>query len=147
MRLRARTMVLVADGSRMLLLRNNGDAKYPELHVIAHRKIVNPPNHEQMSDAPGVAFSSAGFGRSAYPADDPHQEAEDRFAMEAAAELAKCCAEGDGDVIVVAPSDTLGTLRRHYSPLVKSRLVAEIDKDLTKHPVPEITRLIERHGD
>ena len=45
-------------------------------------------------------------------------------------------------MVVVAPPHTLSVLRHHYEPAVKARLVAEIDKDLTKHPVSEITRLI-----
>lgn len=134
--------MLVADGARMLLLRNAGDATYPELDVIVHRSIDNPPNREQMSDAPGLSFSSMGQGRSAYQEADPHQEIEDRFAAESAAALAKAVAENDGDVIVVAPPDTLGVLRRHYDRATQERLLAEIDKDLTGHPVPEITRLI-----
>jgi len=36
-------------------------------------------------------------------------------------------------------------LRRHYDRSVKERLVAEIDKDLTKHPIEEITRLVVTH--
>ena len=48
MKLRNGTIVLVADGSKMLLLRNNGDATFQELQVIAHREIVDPPSHEQM---------------------------------------------------------------------------------------------------
>jgi protein required for attachment to host cells len=141
MKLRNGTIVLVADGSKMLLLRNNGDATFPELQVIAHCEIVNPTSHEQMSDAPGVTFSSH-TRRSAYPAKDPHQEAEDRFAAEVAGKLGKHVAEEKGEVVVVAPPHMLSVLRHHYEPAVKARLVAEIDKDLTKHPVSEITRLI-----
>ena len=144
MKLRSGTIVLVADGSKMLLLRNRGDEQFPDLRVVGKREIANPPSHEQMSDAPGVVFSSHGFGRSAYPAEDPHEEAAEQFAVETAGELAEYCDKEAGDVVVVAPPDTLGVLRRHYAPSVKHRLVAEIDKDLTKHPVPEIAKLIAR---
>ncbi len=142
MKIAAGTIVLVADGAKMLLLRNDGDAVYPQLDVIGHRTIDNPPNREQMSDAPGLSFSSVGTGRSAYQEGDPHQEREDRFAVEAATALAKAVGESDGDVIVVAPPDTLGVLRRHYDGVTEARLITEIDKDLTDHPVPEITRLL-----
>jgi protein required for attachment to host cells len=46
----------------------------------------------------------------------------------------------------VAPPHTLAVLRRHYDRTVKQRLIAEIDKDLTKHPVEEITRLVVGHA-
>lgn len=142
MKIGAGTIVLVADGAKMLLLRNIGDAVYPELDVIAHRTIDNPPNREQMSDAPGLSFSSMGTGRSTYQEGNPHQEKEDRFAAEAAAALTKAVKEDEGDVIVVAPPNTLGVLRHHYDRVTTQRLITEIDKDLAGHPVPEITRLI-----
>lgn len=142
MRIATGTLVLVADGSKMLLLRNDGDAVYPELNVIEHRTIGNPPNREQMSDAPGISFSSMGTERDTYEEADPHQQREDRFAAEAAAALSKTVKVNEGDVIVVAPPDTLGVLRRHYDGATTARLIVEIDKDLTGHPVPEITRLL-----
>ncbi len=142
MKLANGTIVMVADGSRMLLLRNEGDAKYPDLKVIEHRAFENPSNRELLLDAPGVTFSSMGPGRSTYDEGDPHQENKDRFAAEAAKALGEAAKHNDGELIVVAPPDTLGVLRRHYDRTVKSRLLAEIDKDLTKHPVPEITRLL-----
>lgn len=134
--------MLVADGARMLLLRNSGDAVYPILDVIAHRTIDNPPNREQLSDAPGLSFSSHGPGRNTEQKSDPHQEREDRFAIEAAGVLANAVSEHASDVIVVAPPRTLRMLRRHYDHATKQKLQAEIDKDLTKHPVSEIVRLI-----
>ena len=146
MRLKNGTIVMVADSGKMLLLRNRGDVRDPDLRVVGKREIVNPPSHEQMSDAPGVSFSSHGYGRSAYPAEDAHEQAAEQFAAEAAEELADYCAREEGDVVVVAPPDTLGVLRRHYPASLRHRLVAEVDKDLTKHPVPEIARLIAREN-
>jgi protein required for attachment to host cells len=139
------TILLVADGSRMLLLRNDGDAVYPDLKVIEHRAFDNPANRELLSDAPGVGFASMGPGHNTYDEADPHQQNEDRFAAGAARALAEAAGRNGGDLIVVAPPDTLGVLRRHYDRTVKSRLLTEIAKDLTKHPVPEITRLIAAH--
>jgi protein required for attachment to host cells len=83
-----------------------------------------------------------GTGRSTYEEGDPHREREDRFAAEAAAALAKAVKEDEGDIIVVAPPDTLSVLRHHYDRVTTAKLVTEIDKDLTGHPVPAITRLI-----
>ena len=145
MKLKNGAILLVADGSKMLLLRNEGDGKYPDLKVIEHRSFENPPNRELMSDAPGVSHSSIGPGRSAYEQADPHQENEDRFAAGAAKALGQAAKQNAGDLIVVAPPDTLGALRRHYGRSIKERLVAEIDKDLTKHPIEEITRLVVAH--
>ena len=41
-------------------------------------------------------------------------------------------------LVVAAPPRTLAGLRHAFHPDVKSRIVAEIDKDLTKHSVAEI---------
>ena len=46
------------------------------------------------------------------------------------------------EIVVVAPPRTLAELRHVFHADVKKRIIAEIDKDLTGHPVPEITRLI-----
>ena len=43
-------------------------------------------------------------------------------------------------LVVVAPPRTLAELRRAFHAEVKSRIVAEIDKDLTKEPIYEIER-------
>ena len=63
--------------------------------------------------------------------------------METAALLKRGAMEGDYEkLIVVAPPKTLGELRKHYHKEVANRLVAEIPKDLTGHPVAEIEKII-----
>jgi protein required for attachment to host cells len=57
---------------------------------------------------------------------------------------AQALAHEMGDLIVVAPPRTLGLLRKHYHKAVKEKIVAEIGKDLVKHPVAEIERIIGR---
>jgi protein required for attachment to host cells len=147
MKLKSGTMVMVADGSRFLLLRNDGDALQPELKVVEHRSFKNPANRELLSDAPGVGHSAASPGRDTFEKTDPHQDNEDRFAADAARVLASAANSMEGELIVVAPPDTLSVMRHHYDRTVKARLLAEISKDFTKHPVGEIMRLILEHGD
>jgi protein required for attachment to host cells len=43
-------------------------------------------------------------------------------------------------LVVVAPPRTLAELRHSFHDDVKSRIIVEIDKDLTKHPVGEIEK-------
>ena len=45
-------------------------------------------------------------------------------------------------LIVVAPPKTLGELRKHYHKEVSRRLIGELDKDLTGHPVPDIEKAL-----
>ena len=139
------TLVLVADGRKMLFLRNHGDAAQIDLRVEAHREQENLPNRDQASDAPGRSFSSVGNRRSAMEETDFHQIAEDRFAAEAADLLRGRALGGDFEkLVVVAPPRTLGELRKHYHPAVTSRIIDEINKDLTGLPIDEIEAALTR---
>lgn len=131
--------VVVADGRKMLFFRNEGDAAYPNLVVERVREQDNPPNRDQATDGPGTSFSSVGNGRSSYEETDFHQLEEDRFAAETADRLRKrALANNFEKLIIIAPPRTLGELRKHYHKEVSDRLIAELDKDLTGHPVKEI---------
>lgn len=134
-------VILVSDGTRMLLLQNQGNPADPDLRVVDHRQIENPPNRELLSDAPGVGTSAGYPGRDTMARGDPHQENEDAFLVEIAGSLAEAT-EGSAGLVVVAPPRALGVLRRHYDDKTRARLVAEIDKDLTRHPVEDIARLL-----
>ncbi|TPG15210.1 host attachment protein [Sphingomonas koreensis] len=131
--------VVVADGRKMLFLRNDGDAEYPNLIVERVREQDNPATRDQGTDAPGSSSSSVGSARSSFEQTDFHQVEEDRFAAETADRLKKRALNNDFEsLIIVAPPRTLGELRKHYHKEVSSRLIGELDKDLTGHPVNEI---------
>ena len=145
MNLSNNTLVLVADGRKMLFLRNHGDAAQIDLRVEAHREQDNPSNYDQASDAPGRIFTSVGSRRSAMEETDFHQVEEDRFAAKAADLLRERALGGDFEkLIVVAPPRTLGELRKHYHKEVASRIVVEINKDLTNRPIEEIEAALTR---
>lgn len=140
------TTVLVADGSKMLLLENRGEAFDPKLHVIEQLTQTNLSAHELSTDRPGRAFASIGSGRSAMEETDQHELAEDRFAIEVAERLREHSRKLNGaGVIVIAPPRTLGKLRQHYQGDLQNLVVAEIAKDLTGHPVNDIARLISEY--
>lgn len=140
-------LVLVADGQKFILLRNVGDFRKPVLRFEGSGEQENPSTHAQGSDQPGRAFASTGSIRSAVEQTDFHQIGKDRFAAEAAELLGKLAASGDfEELIIVAPPRTLAELRKHYDKPVSSRIVAEIDKDLTRHPVNEIAAILLREG-
>lgn len=135
------TWVTVADGEKAVVLRNcDTDAK-PDLRVVSVREIDNPPDREQSVDRPGrMNDGRAGSARkSAVEETDFHKLAKAQFAKELAARLNRAAHSGRFDrLVVIAPPTTLGELRAEYGPNLKSRLVAEIDKDLTKHPIEDI---------
>jgi len=105
--------VLVADGRKMMFLRNEGDAEYPNLVVERVREQDNPSDREQSTDAPGRSFSSTRPGRSAYQETDFHELEEQRFAAEVAEILRKRALANEFEsLIIVAPPRTLGELRQ-----------------------------------
>lgn len=137
-------LVFVGDGRKALFLRNAGDEKFINLKTEKVFVDENPPTHEQGSDRPGRAFARASTNRSGSMATtDWHDIEEHRFAREVAAAMEAFVRERKAKtLVVVAPARTLAELRRAFHADVKSRIVAEIDKDLTKHPVGEIEKLL-----
>lgn len=143
MQLSHNTVVLVADGRKMLFLRNEGDAEYPNLKVEHAEEQDNPADRDQTTDRAGRASSPQGASQSSMGDADAHQVAEDRFAADAAALLKKRALAHQFDrLVVVAPPRTLGELRKHYHKEVSDRLVGELDKDLTGHPIDEIEKAL-----
>jgi protein required for attachment to host cells len=144
--------VLVADGQKMLFFRNQGDEAYPNLEVVTATEQSNPQTADQGTDRPGRSAAggaargqgmSVKAGRSAYSDTDFHTLEETRFASDAADMLKqRAIANEFEQLLIVAPPSTLGDLRKHYHKEVERRLVGEIAKDLTNHPVDQIERII-----
>jgi len=129
-------LVFVGDGRKALFLRNDGDAKFPNLRVEKVFENENPSTHEQGSDRPGRVSQGAVAGRKgAVKPTDWHDLEEHRFtrtvavAMEQMVRASKAAA-----LILVAPPRTLADLRSAIHSDVKACVIAEINKDLTKHP-------------
>ena len=143
MQLPHNSVVLVADGRKMLFLRNEGDATHPNLTVEHAQEQDNPATRNQATDSAGRASSPQGAAQSSVEPTDFHQLEEDRFAAEAAAMLKKRALSNDYEsLIIVAPPRTLGELRKHYHKEVSDRLKGEIDKDLTGHPIADIEKAL-----
>ena len=135
-------LVFVGDGRKALFLRNDGDAQFPNLRTEKVFEDENPPTHEQGSDRPGRVSEAAFAGRrSAVEPTDWHDIEEHRFARKVAAAMEQMVrANKVKALIVVAPPKTLAELRNAFHPDVKACIVAEINKDLTKHPLGEIEK-------
>ena len=135
-------LVFVGDGRKALFLRNHGDAKFPNLRTEKVFEEENPSTHEQGSDRPGRLGEAALAGRrSAVEPTDWHDIEEHRFARKVAAAMEQMVrATKAKALIVVAPPKTLAELRNAFAPDVKACIIAEINKDLTKHPLDEIEK-------
>jgi protein required for attachment to host cells len=137
------TLVMVVDGGKLLLFRNEGDADYPNLRVEEATENVNPADRDQHTDAPGRAFASVGSARSAVSETDFHDQSENRFVADAVELLNRRALANDFErLIIVAPPASLGEMRKHYNKALGARLVGEIAKDLTGRHPPDIERAI-----
>jgi protein required for attachment to host cells len=93
--------------------------------------------------AGNISSQTGAHHRSAYSQTDFHELEETRFAADAAEMLKKrALAREFEKLLIVAPPNTLGALRKHYHKEVEQRLIGEIPKDLTNHPVSEIEKII-----
>ena len=133
------SVVLVADGRKLLFLRNEGDEVHLNLVVEHAEEQANPATRDQATDAAGRASSPQGASRNSMEPTDFHQIEEDRFAAGAADLLKRRALANDFDSLIgVAPPRALGELLKHYHKEVSDRLRGELDKDLTGHPIAEI---------
>lgn len=139
MKIPSNTHVLVMDGAKMLLFKNDGGEAEPNLNIVEHREQDSPATRDQGTSQPGTAFASVGAKRSSYEQTDFHQQDEDQFAVEAADMLQREVLEGriEGLIVVAAPR-TLGELRKHYHGEVAKRVIGEISKDVVGHPTSDI---------
>jgi protein required for attachment to host cells len=139
-----RAWVLVGDGRKALVFVNEGSPDRPKLAVEnVFEAPANPPARAQGTDRPARVVQSADGRRSSVETTDWHEIAEARFARDVAAALAAAARDGRFEkLVVVAPPKTLAELRAAYDEPVKRALVGELDKTLTRHPVPDIERLL-----
>lgn len=137
------TLVLVADGKKMLVLRNTGLATDIDLSVEYGEEQPNPPDREQKTDLRGRMPQQGNPGQASVGETDYHQQAEERFAAHIAGWLNERALRNALDpVVVVAAPGTLGALRPHLHKTAKDRIVAEIGKDMTGHPTEGIAKML-----
>ncbi len=149
MRIPHDSYILVADGAKMLFFRNEGDAEHPNLQVVSAEQQADPADHDVKTDLAGQRPGSPGMGGGSTANEtDFHQQAEDRFAIEAAERINRAALANEFEqLIIVAPPRTLGELRKHYHKQVETRITAEIPKDLTGHPVDRIEAVLQKYED
>jgi protein required for attachment to host cells len=147
MRIPHDSYVLVADGAKMLFFRNEGDADNLNLTVLAAEQQADQYDRDIKSDQAGRKPGSPGSGGGSTAGEaDFHQQAEDRFAAEAAGRINRAALANEFEnLIIVAPPKTLGELRKHYHKQAEGKIAAEIAKDLTGHPVDRIEKVLQNY--
>ncbi|WP_313669599.1 host attachment family protein [Sandarakinorhabdus sp.] len=135
--------VLVMDGGKLLLFKNDGSEAQPALNIVMHLVQDSAATRDQGTERPGRAHESAGTRRSSHEQTDFHQLDEIRFAVEAAEMLKReVLAHHIDSFIVIAAPRTLGELRKHFHTEVERRVIGEISKDVARRPTDEIMAAI-----
>ena len=138
-----RALVLVADGTKVLFLRNHGDQNQIDLRTESHDAREDRKDREIKTDAPGTMKQSMGYGRPSMDETDFHQQEEDRWVKDAAEELKKRALRNDFDALaIIAPPKALGTFRKELHKEVQKRIVLTINKEMTDRPIPDIEELL-----
>ncbi len=124
------TTVAVADGEKLNLFRNAGDDRSLKLTPVEHAEVDD--------DAHGSRSRQNSSGNP-----DDSQASEDNFAAGIVALLNKGVLAGriEGLVVIAAPR-ALGEMRKHYHKALSAKLLGEIAKDLTGHPVADVETAI-----
>lgn len=139
------TWVLIADGEKALFLRNDVDAQNPDLTVVRIKEQENPKDIDQSANRPGRMNDNGPGQKSALDDTDWHELAKERFADDLAEILYKQAHKGKFDrLVIVAPPKTLGEIRSKMHKEVSDKVVGELAKTLTNHPIDEIEDLLTR---
>jgi protein required for attachment to host cells len=145
-------LVLVADGKKMLFLRNHGDQNQIDLRTEAHDEREDAYDRDMKTDGPGnapvlKASGGAEAHRPAYSETDFHQQEEDRWVKDAAEQLKRRALQNDFDALaIVAPPKALGVLRKELHKEVERRIVVTINKEMTDRPIPDIEEMLVGEG-
>ncbi len=135
--------LVVADGEKALFLRNEGDEKFPNLEVFREMEQENPKAQDWAANKPGRFNDGASVHRSAVEDTDWHVLEKERFAREISDKLYKLAHQGRfSKLILVAPPNTLGEMRQEMHQEVTDKIIGELDKTLTNHPVHEIEKIV-----
>jgi protein required for attachment to host cells len=129
-----KTWILVADSAKARIFENLGRGRgIAPLEGQAFSNALKP-SRDLDADQPGRTFDSAGQGRHAMEKPtNSHRLLKKQFARELARHLRSELEEQSYDrLIIVAPPVTLGDIRAELDKEVASKVLAEIDKDLTK---------------
>lgn len=137
------TWVVVADGEKALICENTGTQREPRLTLHDKTEQSLAPTREIAADRPGRMPDPGPGQRSAMEATDYHRQAKERFAIELAARLDALVAERTPErLVIAAPPQVLAVLREEFAASVSARVIAEIPKTLTHHPLDRLGTVV-----
>lgn len=136
--------IVVADGEKALFLKNEGDAKFPDFQVVQEMEQKNPATRKQGAERSGRRSDGPSAHNSAYEETDWHRLGKERFADEIAERLYKLAHRGAfKEIVLVAPPQVLGEMRKKLHSEVADKVTAEIAKTLTNQPIWDIETVLQ----
>lgn len=138
------TWILVADGARARVFKNDGPGKGMQPAMDGEFRHETPRSSEIGADRPGRVHESANSARHAMENPvDWHRFEKEKFAKEMARLLDQASLDGAYErLVLVAPPKTLGDLRGALGAGTRKKVIGEIDKDLTQAtPTELVTQL------
>ncbi len=130
------TWILIADGTQARVLEHNGPGKGLTMVKGLDWSIEPLQSQDINADRPGRAQRGA-----MEPSTDPVEHREAEFVRSVASVLDRKALDGAFDRLVIAAAPiALGNLRKVMSDHVKKAIVAELDKDLTNLPTPQLDK-------
>jgi protein required for attachment to host cells len=134
-----RTYILIADGARAHLLLSEGRGKPLTEVPDSDIRVDLKADHDLTTDRPGRVHESANVARHAIEREDLQRKEKERFVQSLAEGLDRRLANREYDRLVIAAApETLGIIRSALSDKVRASILAEVAKDLTKIPNPQI---------
>ncbi len=140
------TWILVADGARARVIESNGPGAPLSVVKTFGNDDGRTKTEDLMTDKPGrVGESAKPNQQHGYePRTDAHEQAEIEFLTEVAVDVNSAALAGKFDrLAVVAPPQALGRLRNALDSHASQRIVAELNKDLTKFSDDDIRERVQ----
>ena len=139
------TWVLVADGAQAQVFEHEGPGKGLTPVKGLHFEQTPLKAQDINTDRPGRHAGGGAGSRSGLEQSDPVQIREERFVKSVAAELEVLRQQGRFHRLIIAAAPTaLGYIRPALSNGVKDTVIAELPKDLTNVPQPQLDRHFEQ---
>ncbi len=135
------TWVIIADGEKALLMENITDAEAPNLVVVSVEEQETP--NSKPSDRAGRRFDHGPNQKSAIEEATWKTHAKSLFVQDLANLLNRKGLKGAFKrLVLVASPHVLGLLRRRLHTEVLAKVVAEVDKTLTNHPMHKVEHVL-----
>ncbi|SDW25273.1 Protein required for attachment to host cells [Ruegeria halocynthiae] len=135
------TWVIIADGEKALVMENITDAQDPNLVVVSVEEQDAGPS--KPTDRAGRRPDTGPNQKSAVEEDNWKAHAKSLFVQDVANLLNRKGLKGAYKrLVLVASPQVLGLLRRRLHSEVLAKVVAEVDKTLTNHPLHKVERIL-----